>query len=81
MKNNKSLNRDVMKTIAAYGISAVFDKKGGHHKGERTLWTWRDVWQNIKAQVTKREARQILQYEQKHMQSDFYKNLNEEGDE
>ena len=37
MKDDKSLNRDVPKTLAVYGIKAVFDKDGVHLKGKIML--------------------------------------------
>ena len=33
MKDSKSLNRDVTETLVVYGINAVFNNEGVHHKG------------------------------------------------
>ena len=33
MEDSKSLNRDVTETLVVYGINAVFNNEGVHHKG------------------------------------------------
>ena len=49
----------------------MFDEDGVHLEEERMLRTWKDVWQMVKAHITKtNKASQIL-----HMQSDLYKNF------
>ena len=68
-------------TLAVYRINSVFVEDGVHPEGKRILRIWRGVWQIQKAQITKRETSQILQYEHKQMQIDLNENLNEGGHE
>ena len=69
--NGNSSNTGVKRTVAVYGINTMFDEDGVHLEEERMLRTWKDVWQMVKAHITKtNKASQIL-----HMQSDLYKNF------
>ena len=55
-------------------INIVFTFKG------KECWSHeKHVWQSIKAQATKKGGSRILQYWQKHIQTDLYKNLDAGG--
>ena len=82
MKDSKSPSRDVAETSAVYEINAVFDKEGVFLK-RKECWENEEVYGRILKHMSHKRggASRKLQCEQKHMQSDLYKNLDEGGHE
>jgi hypothetical protein len=81
-KEGKSLRSTATEILSGYDIRVEFREYGVAIEGEYLDGTWKDVWSKLKTKMRKsREQHRKRQYEEKRMQSEIYKGLDDDGHE